>query len=176
MSMSHFTPAKRSTSMRASMYLLRLDWHLEGVVSASERKRILSTLRDEIDTDGRPVQAVIADLGAPRTLAARYGEGGWMRPLWSIGVLTAMATLLTYWVAFLSFTGGMLAVVDSAAPMEAKATFVFVPVIAFSNEQGFGIGWSGGWEWLTVPIVLITVSLLLGARVWRLFRRERTTT
>ncbi|WP_258064888.1 MULTISPECIES: hypothetical protein [unclassified Pseudoclavibacter] len=174
--MSHFTQAKHSTSMRASMYLLRLDWHLEGVVSASERRRILRTLRDEIDTDGRPVQAVIADLGAPRTLAARYGEGGWMRPLWSIGTLTAAAALGTYWVVFLSFAGGMLAVVDSVAPMKAEATFFFVPVNAFSNDQGFGIGWSGGWEWLVVPIVIIAIFLLVGARVWRLFRRDRTTT
>jgi hypothetical protein len=162
----------RPPGMRESMYLLRLDWHLEGVVSASERKRILGSLRVEISADPRPVKIVLADLGSPRALAVRYGEGERPRPLWQIGILTAAASLLAYWILFGAFTGGMLAAVDSAAPMSADATFLFVRVMAFSNEQGIGIGWSGGWEWLIVPLLVITITLLLGARVWRLFRRN----
>lgn len=162
---------RRSTGLRASLYLTRLEWHLEGVVPASERRRILRSLREEIDQDPRPLEAALADLGSPRTLASRYAEGGRPRPLWSIGVLTAVAALFTYWVIFLAFTGGMLAVVDAAAPMSAQARFLFVPVIAFSNPEGIGIGWSGGAEWLVVPAVVVAVALLLGARSWRLFQR-----
>ncbi|QCQ17391.1 HAAS signaling domain-containing protein [Microbacterium sp. RG1] len=162
---------RRSTGLRASLYLMRVDWHLEAVVPASERRRILRSLREEIDDDPRPLEAALGDLGSPRALAARYGEGGRPRPLWSIGVLTALAALFTYWVIFLAFAGGMLAVVDAAAPMSAQARFLFVPVIAFSNPNGIGIGWSGGVEWLVVPAVVVAVALLVGARSWRLFRR-----
>jgi len=158
--------------MRESMYLARLDWHLEGAVSAAERRRILRSLREEIAADPRPAEVVLADLGSPRALALRYGEGEMPRPLWQIGILTAAAALLAYWVLFGAFTGGMLAAVDSAAPMRADATFLFVPVMAFSDDEGIGIGWSGGWEWLIVPFVIVTLALLLGARVWRLFRRD----
>lgn len=163
------------TTLAISTYLLRLDWHLEGITSTSERKRILRTLREDIQSDPRPPQLVLADLGSPRTLAARYGEGGRRRPLWSVGVISAAAALLTYWIVFGAFTGGMLAVVDAQAPMTADAVFIFVPVTAFSNEEGIGIGWSGGWEWLIVPTVIIAIFLLLGARAWRLFRRDETT-
>lgn len=162
------------TTLATSTYLLRLDWHLEGITSTSERKRILRTLREEIQSDPRPPHVVLADLGTPRTLAARYGEGERRRPLWSVGVISAAAALLTYWIVFGAFTGGMLAVVGAEAPMTAEAVFVFVPVTAFSNEEGFGIGWSGGWEWLVVPAVIVAISLLLGARAWRLFRHEET--
>lgn len=163
---------RRSSGFRASLYLMRLDWHLEGVVPASERRRIARSLREEIDQDPRPLEAALADLGAPRALAARYGEGGRRRPLWSIGVLTAGAALFIYWVVFLTFAGGMLAVVDAAAPMSAHAHFLFVPVMAFSNADGIGIGWSGGAEWFVVPLALTAVALLVGARSWRLLRRE----
>lgn len=163
---------RRSTGLRASLYLMRLDWHLEAVVPASERRRILRSLREEIDQDPRPLEAALADLGSPRTLAARYGEGGRRRPLWSIGVLTAGAALFVYWVVFLTFAGGMLAVVDATAPMSAQARFLFVPVMAFSNADGIGIGWSGGVEWLVVPLTVTAIALLVGARTWRLFRRE----
>jgi hypothetical protein len=162
--------------MRASMYLFRLDWHLEGVVSASDRKRILRSLRDEIDQDPRPLHAVLADLGSPRTLALRYGEDGRPRPLWSVGALTAAAALVIYWIAFGAFTGGMLSVVDGAAPMSASSSFFFVTVTAFSDARGLGFGWSGGWEWIVVPLVICTVALLLGARCWRLVRRGEVTT
>lgn len=157
------------------MYLLRLDWYLEGVTPGFERKRIVRALREEIDADSRPVAVVLTDLGSPRTLARRYGEGGRLRPLWSIGILAAMATLLAYWGVFGAFTGGMLAAVDGAAPMRAEATFLFVPVMAFSDERGIGVGWSGGWEWLAVPAVIVALALLLGARVWRSFRRDEVT-
>ncbi|MDY0914511.1 hypothetical protein [Rathayibacter festucae] len=163
------------TTLAVSTYLLRLDWHLEGITSTSERRRILRTLRENIQSDPRPPQLVLADLGSPRALAARYGEGGRRRPLWSVGVISAAAALLTYWIVFGAFTGGMLAVVNAEAPMTADAVFLFVPVTAFSTEDGIGIGWSGGWEWLIVPAMVVAVSLLLGARAWRLFRRDKTT-
>ena len=165
----------RPLGMRESIYLSRLDWHLEGAVPASERKRILRSLREEISADPRPVNVVLADLGSPRALALRYGEGESPRPLWQIGILTAATALMAYWVLFGTFTGGMLAAVDSAAPMSANATFLFVPVMAFSDSEGIGIGWSGGWEWLVVPSVVVILALLLGARVWRLLRRDAIT-
>ncbi|WP_082477852.1 hypothetical protein [Microbacterium sp. Leaf320] len=170
--MPRSTVTKRPLGMRESMYLSRLEWHLEGVVRASERKHILRSLREQISTDLRPVKVVLTDLGSPRTLALRYGEGERPRPLWQIGILTAATALMAYWVLFGVFTGGMLAAVDSAAPMSADATFLFVPVMAFSDDQGIGVGWTGGWEWLIVPLVIVAVALVVGARTWRLFHRD----
>lgn len=170
--MSRTETATRSAGFRASLYLQRLEWHLEGMVPGAERKRIIRTLREEIDADMRSLDAVLEDLGSPRTLAARYAEGGTPRPLWSIGALIAGAALLTYWIIFGLFVGGMLAAVDSAAPMSADAVFLFVPVTAFSDDDSFGIGWSGGWAWLAVPAVITFLSLLVGARAWRFFRRD----
>lgn len=66
----------------------------------------------------------------------------------------------------------MLAAVDSAAPAEAHSAFLFVGVEAFSNAEAVGIGWTGGWAWLIVPAVIILVAFLLGARIWRAFRRH----
>ncbi|WP_271174840.1 hypothetical protein [Microbacterium imperiale] len=170
--MSASTPTTRSTGLRTSMYLLHLDWHLEGAVPAAERRHILRALRQEIDADPRPLGVALADLGSPRALALRYGEGGQPRPLWSIGVVVAGAILVAYWLLFGTFAGGMLAVVDNAAPMSAEATFLFVTVVAFSDDQGVGIGWASGPEWFVVPGVMVALALLLGARAWRLVPRR----
>ena len=82
----------------------------------------------------------------------------------------AALTLFVYWLAFLLFTFGMLAAVDSNAPAEAHATFLFVDVEAFSLPDAVGIGWTSSCNWLLVPGVLVAVSFLLGARVWRMVR------
>ena len=152
---------------------MRLDWHLEGCLPSAERKATIGSLRQELAADPRDITHALNDLGSPRVLATRYADEGTQRPLWSIGVIIAALALLAYWALFLSFTGGMLAAVDSAAPSRAQSTFLFIQVEAFSNADGFGIGWSSGWAWLLVPFVIITVAFLAGARTWRAFRRDR---
>jgi hypothetical protein len=65
----------------------------------------------------------------------------------------------------------MLAAVDSNAPAEAHATFLFVDVEAFSFPDAVGIGWTSSWNWLIVPGAIVVVSFLLGARAWRVARQ-----
>ena len=158
--------------MRIDTYLLRLEWHLEGILRGADRKATIASLRQELLTDPRDLASALADLGPASVLAARYGDEGERRPLWSIGVIIGAIALLAYWAVFLSYTGGMLAAVDSAAPAEAHSAFLFVGVEAFSNAEAVGIGWTGGWAWLIVPAVIMLVAFLLGARIWRAFRRH----
>lgn len=158
--------------IRIESYLTRLEWHLEGVMPGAERKAIAETLRRELMADPRNLATALADLGGPRVLAARYADEGQQRPLWSIGVIIAGIALLAYWAVFLSYTGGMLAAVDSAAPAEAHSTFLFVQVEAFSSSEGIGIGWTSGWAWLLVPGSIMAVAFLAGARAWRALPRH----
>lgn len=149
---------------------MRVDWHLEGVTRRAERRAAIRSLREQLAGDPRDLLTALSDLGPPNALAARYADEGVRKPTWSIGVIIAGVALFVYWVVFLSYTGGMLAVVDSTAPSEAHARFLFIEVMAFSNADGVGIGWTSGWAWLVVPGVIVTIAFLLGARSWRLLR------
>jgi hypothetical protein len=155
-------------------YLQRLDWHLEAVVRGRERRAIVRSLRDELSVDRRPMKTAIADLGSPRTLAARYADDPVrLRPTWSIGVIWGGVALLAYWIAFVLFTLGMLSVVEQSTLEEAHARFLFFDVLAFSNADGIGIGWSGGAGWIVVPVAIVALAVLLGARFWRAFLGPR---
>lgn len=154
--------------VRTGWYLMRLDWHLEGLLPGRERKATLLELRGALATDPRETTAALSDLGAPRILARQYAEESPRRPLWSIGAVIAGLALVVYWTSFLLFAFGMLAAVDFNAPAQAHAMFLFVQVEAFSSPDTIGIGWSSNWQWLLVPCVITAVSFLLGARIWRL--------
>lgn len=154
--------------LRIDTYLMHVDWHLEGVTRRAERKAAIHSLREELAGDPRDIRTALHDLGLPKALAARYAEEGERSPTWSFGIITAGLALLVYWIVFLSYTGGMLAAVDSIKPSEAHSTFLFIDVMAFSNAAGIGIGWTGGWAWLVIPAVIITIAFLLGGRSWRL--------
>lgn len=151
------------------MYLTRLDWHLEAVLTGKERRATVKELRQALASDPRDTTTSLRDLGSPRTLARQYGVDDDLRPLWSIGVITAGLALLVYWALFLTFSFGMLAAIDSNAPMEASATFLFVDVNAFSSADSVGLGWTSSWEWLIVPAIISAVAFILGARTWRAF-------
>lgn len=166
----HVAQRSMTDRLRIDTYLMRVDWHLEGVTRGAERKAAIRSLREQLAGDPRDLRTALSDLGPPTALAARYADEGVRRPPWSIGVIIAGVALLVYWIVFLSYTGGMLAVVDSTAPGEAHATFLFIDVMAFSNADGVGIGWTSGWAWLVVPVVIVTIAFLLGARSWRLAR------
>ncbi|MBP2412228.1 hypothetical protein JOF48_001027 [Arthrobacter stackebrandtii] len=157
--------------LRIDAYMTRFEWHLEGGLPGGERKAVVKGLREELAADPRETGAALRDLGTPRTLAARYTDEGALRPLWSIGIVTAGAALLVYWILFLTYALGMLAVVDGASVGSATSQFLFIPVQAFSSPEGFGIGWTGGWAWLMVPAAIVLVAFLAGARIWRAFRR-----
>lgn len=159
--------------LRIDAYLLRLDWHLEGSLPSAERKAIIKSLHQELSADRRDLTNALNDLGSPQVLATRYADEGTLRPLWSIGILAAGLTLLVYLALFLSYTGGMLAAVDSAAPARAQSFFLFIQVEAFSTTEGVGIGWTSEWAWLVVPAVIIAIAFLTGARTWRALRRTR---
>lgn len=155
-------------------YLQRLDWHLEAVVTGRERRSIVRSLRDELSVDRRPMKTALADLGSPRALAARYADDSApLRPTWSIGVIWGGVALLAYWFSFTLFALGMLSVVEQSTLDEAHARFFFVDVLAFANADGIGVGWSGGVAWILVPVAILTIAVLVGARCWRALPRAR---
>ena len=163
-----------SDRVRLDLYLLRLDWHLEAGLRGRDRKSAVRSLREELVADPRGLVPALTDLGSPSALAARYADDGPPRPLWSLGVITASAALLTWWTVFLCFTGGMLAAVNDLAPAEATSTFALVQVGAFSGPEGIGISWTSGVAWLLVPTAVVLLAFLLGSRSWRLLRRGRS--
>ncbi len=158
--------------LRIDAYLTRLEWHLEGSLRGRERKAVIKGLRAELVADPRETGAALRDLGAPRILAARYADEGTLRPLWSIGIVTAGAALLVYWALFLTYALGMLAVVEGTSTGSANSRFLFIPIEAFSSADAVGIGWTGGWAWLVVPAVIVLAAFLGGSRFWRAFQRR----
>ena len=163
--------------LRRDWYLFRVDFFLDtaALVTRRERKRILASLRADIDTEAvqRGVDATLKGLGAPRALALGYADGqSASRPRWSGGVVTAGIALLLYWIIFFSYTLGMFTVVDQNDLGEARARFLFIDVVAFSNQEGIGIGWTSTWAWLVIPLILVGVVFLLSSRVWRMFGRK----
>lgn len=167
-SVEHAARRSPTDRLRIDLFLMRLDWHLEGVTRRTERKEAIRSLREELAADPRDIRTALSDLGPPNTLAARYANEGERSPMWSMGIITATVALLVYWTVFLSFAGGMLAAVDSTAPGEAHAKLLFVDVTASSNANAIGVTWTSGWAWLVVPAVFATIAFLLGARSWRL--------
>lgn len=159
--------------LRIEGFLVRMEWHLEGGLSGAERRVAVDSLREELLSDHRALSTALRDLGSPRALAAQYGDDDTLRPLWSIGIITAGAALFIYWALFLSFTGGMLAAVESTAPARAQSYFLFVQVEAFWSADAVGIGWTSQWAWLGVPAVIVMIAFLIGARVWRAIKRHR---
>ncbi|MGP5598842.1 hypothetical protein ACTXOJ_07520 [Glutamicibacter arilaitensis] len=142
-------------------------------MSGADRKATIKSLRQELMTDPRQLTNVLSDLGPPNVLTTRYAEEGERRPLWSIGIIIGGIALLAYWTVFLSYAGGMLAVVDTAELAEARSAFLLIDVVAFSNTEEVGIGWSSGWAWMVVPTAIVVVSFLIGARFWRALPRHR---
>ena len=65
--------------------------------------------------------------------------------------------------------------VESHPQYIARPTTVeqVVDVLAFANEDGIGVGWSGDVAWILVPLVIIAVAVLVGARCWRALPRSR---
>ncbi|MCK2037071.1 hypothetical protein KZC51_13115 [Microbacterium sp. SSW1-49] len=161
--------------LRIESFLVRVDWHLEGALPGAERRVAVDSLRAELLSDHRKLSSALRDLGSPRALAAQYADDDTLRPLWSIGIITAGTALLIYWALFLSFVGGMLAAVESTASARAQAYFLFVQVEAFWTPDSVGIGWTSQWAWLGVPAFIVTIAFLIGARVWRALRPDRVT-
>jgi len=164
------TKLSADDQVRLDLFVLRLEWHLEGWLGGRDRKSAVRTLREGVAADPRGVRTALRELGPPAVLASRYSDDGPARPLWSVGVVTAAASLVVWWALFLSFTGGMLAAVGDLAASEATSTFAFVGVTAFSGQDGFGISWTSGTAWILVPFCIALVAFTLGSRAWRLVR------
>ena len=155
-------------------YLFKVDLYLDGRVPARIRKRILADLRNSIDSDteSASLKEVLAGLGNPSDLAANYAEGvDRSRPLWTAGAVTALCTLMVYWLFLFTFTLGMLAVAMQAGG-EFHSQFFFVKVTAFSGEDGVGIGWTGNAA-LWFPLALAAIAFIAASRVWRMLGRSR---
>jgi len=159
---------------RRDAYLQRVEWHLEAVAPGRERRAIIRSLRDDLTAERRPMRSALADLGSPRALAARYADDPpRLRPTWSLGVIWGGVAILAYWFSFALFTLGMLSVLEQSTLDEARTRFFFVDVLAFANDDGIGVGWSGDVAWILVPVLILAVAVLLGARCWRAFPGSR---
>lgn len=133
--------------VRIDMYLTRLDWHLEVVLTGKEG---LGTIRESSQTlasDPGHTSASLSDLVPPKALARRYADEDSRRPLWSIGVITAGLALLSCWSLFFAFTFGMLAAIDSTTPWTSKPSSSSLrsppsprPTRTVSDGQAPGLG------------------------------------
>lgn len=171
------SPLGARDQLRRDWYLFRVDFFLDtaALVSRRERKRILASLRADIDAEAMQhgLDATLRGLGTPRVLALGYSDGQTAsRPRWSGGIVASGVALLLYWIVFFSYTLGMLAVVNQYNLGEARSQFLFIDVIAFSHQDGIGVGWTSTWAWLIVPIILVGIVFLVSSRAWRAFGRK----
>lgn len=154
--------------------LFKVELHLDGKVSGRHRKSILAELKDSIDAESqdRPLADVLAGLGRPRELAASYAEGASLsRPLWGKGAAAAVSMLVVYWLFFAAYTFGMLSVVSQTSG-EFHSRFFLVNVLAFSGDDGIGVGWSGKAA-LWFPVLLAAAAFIPASRLWRVFGRKK---
>lgn len=161
-------------ALRRDWFLQSLEWHLEGIVSGRERREIVRTIREDLAADERPMSIALDDLGSPRTLARRYADDeSSPRPTWSIGIIWGGAAHLAYWFTFAVYTFGMLSVVAQSSLTEAHSRFFLADVLAFANDDGIGIGWTGDAAVILMPAAVDAVAVLLGARAWRALPSRR---
>lgn len=170
-------PLGARDQLRRDWYLFRVDWFLDtaALVGRRERKRVLASLRADIDTEAarHGLTSTLRGLGTPRALASSYAdEKAGPRPRWSGGIVTAGLGLFLYWIVFFSYTFGMLAVVNRYDLGEAHSQFLFIDVMAFAHQDGIGVGWTSTWAWLIVPTILMSVVFLVSSRAWRVFGRK----
>lgn len=155
------------------IYLLQVELSLEGKVPGRRRKEILRGLRGDMAAEAldHGMPAVLAGLGKPQALAAQYAEGNQSeKALWNAGAVAAFLALVAYFLVFLSYTLGMLAIANQQGG-EFHGRFLMVDVMAFSTAEGMGIGWSGPAA-LWFPVGLAAVGFILSSRPWRLGRRS----
>jgi hypothetical protein len=160
------------SGMRREWYLLRVDWHLDALVSGRERKLILGSLRESIVAESAtvPLSEVLAGLGSPRALATSHAEGSPPRPRWIVGIVAAASALVLYWAVFFSYLLGMLAVTDQLQLGEVHSRFALIDVVAFADTDGVGVGWTGGLAWLLLPLAVVGLVFLIASRLWRSVR------
>ncbi len=106
-------------------------------------------------------------------LAQDYADGdAHLRPQWTRGIVAGISALLLYWVVFFSYLLGMFAVVAEAGIADVRTHFLFIEVIAFADDTGFGVGWTDRAAWLIVPLVIVATVFLLTSRAWRVWRKR----
>jgi hypothetical protein len=156
--------------VRAIIYLTRYSAALEyyGISRRELRARVDELRGDLGDAAGaRGVATAIAGFGSPRALAAGVAgdrlSPSWLRgTLWvGLALLGGMVTLL---VAFSAFLGGF----ESVAAPGDTASWSGPLWIAFEATAGDdGRASRFAMSLTIVPVALLVVVFLLGARVWR---------
>ncbi|MGA7206749.1 MAG: hypothetical protein WBX27_19215 [Specibacter sp.] len=159
--------------IRRDWTLFKVDLFLEGRVPRRERRRILAELRDSIaaEAETTSIKDVLSGLGDHRELALSYAQGApKSRVCWVQAMAAAITALILYWIVFFTFTAGMLAVAQQAGG-EFHSSLFSVDVMAFSDDGGIGIGWSGPAA-LWLPLALMAAAFVLAGRPWRALRRH----
>lgn len=82
--------------------------------------------------------------------------------------MAALITLTVYWFFFFTYFLGMLAVTQPVGG-EFHSHFILAEVMAFSSEEGIGVGW-GGDAALWLPLALAALAFIAASRIWRIFR------
>lgn len=70
-------PKQRAVDrMRREWFLMCVDWYLDSLVPSGDRKRIISSLRDDIAAESAQhgLAATLAGLGDPKALAHNYTD------------------------------------------------------------------------------------------------------
>ncbi|MCC9069655.1 hypothetical protein [Arthrobacter cryoconiti] len=82
--------------------------------------------------------------------------------------MSALCTLMIYWMFLFTYDVGMLAV-NMQAGGEFHSHFFFPNVTTFSGGNGVGLGWSGNAA-LWFPLLLAAVAFISVAHARRVFR------
>lgn len=154
-------------------YLFKVELYLDGKVPGRRRKGILAELRDNIDAEARDssLKTALQGLGKPSELAASYSESTHRpQPQWGAGATAALAMLMVYWLFLFTYSLGMTSVAHQVGG-EFHSSFFMVHVMAFSGEDGIGIGWEGKAA-LWFPVILAAAAFIAASRFWRIFGRR----
>ncbi|GIG19444.1 hypothetical protein Cch01nite_01680 [Cellulomonas chitinilytica] len=152
-------------------YLLRFSWAMQDY---PKNRRIVRELRTELTATAAEVgmTRAVADLGHPRVLAEEYvAELGRRLPRWGTGaVWGALAASTLVWLSW-AYAAGTLDTLAAMGGGTVEHTAFGATTTYTYTADTVSVGTVATWRLALVYLVVFLVPYLVGARVWRTWRR-----
>ena len=154
-------------------YRLRFSWAMQDY---PKNGRIVRELRTELTATAAEVgmARAVAGLGHPRVLAEGYvAELGHRLPRWGTGaVWGALAVSALVWLSW-AYAAGTLDTLAAMGGGTVSHTAFGATTTYTHTAEKVSVGTVATWRLALVYLVVFLVPYLVGARVWRAWRRPK---